>query len=608
MAGVTNVKTVRFKSENQMGYGDDLYAHDVGQILRFTGITLPGLYRVYFSRFPEGEGVIRLGDENGVTVPSECLTYPGPLYVWIVLTHAEKDKTTTYKALLQVLARSDVPDVPDEESGSVITDAINAMNDVMGRVERAEDVLNRAETVVSGIESYPSVTYYECAQLRKVSTVVPVADIDNPLYPSPGLSSQYADGVGLVIPLQSGYTPKENDLFMIKATDDILLPERTNNRKYSALYISFLIVEHTDDGGIQQHEEPRLIYNIPYNYPTGTRMFDKGRAYIFRYRPHTVSDPYQQDTSYGTGFDVLNYMVGVKEAVETAKEVMDEAVSLVTEKAVRYDERQTLTEEQQVMARSNIHAAMLDVNGRVPASQLPSYVDDVLEGYADPQQDPITAFYRVRMGEVGNYSYSEPYTPEAGKIYVDMEYRKTYRWTGSGYAVIGVDLVLGETSSTAFPGDRGVALEQASATVLDAAENISGQVAAAQGYAEEAYGYAADVEAAKDSALDNIDNKVGDATDAINSTVSTAQTTINNTVNSSILTMNQKVVSAQQAETNARTYAEQAEAARDEALDMSGYMAFEIDDEGYLVYMRNKNVDVDFTVDNDGYLVMESGA
>lgn len=74
------------------------------------------------------------------------------------------------------------------------------------------------------------------------------------------------------------------------------------------------------------------------------------------------------------------------------------------------------------------------VDGKVPASQLPGYVDDVLE-YAN-----LAAF---------------PATGESGKIYVAQDNNKTYRWSGSGYIVISDTIALGETSATAYRGDRG---------------------------------------------------------------------------------------------------------------------------------------------------------
>ena len=74
------------------------------------------------------------------------------------------------------------------------------------------------------------------------------------------------------------------------------------------------------------------------------------------------------------------------------------------------------------------------VNGKVPTIQLPSYVDDVLE-------------YTTQT--------SFPATGESGKIYVDISKNKTYRWSGSIYVEIGSGISLGETSSTAYPGNLG---------------------------------------------------------------------------------------------------------------------------------------------------------
>lgn len=84
---------------------------------------------------------------------------------------------------------------------------------------------------------------------------------------------------------------------------------------------------------------------------------------------------------------------------------------------------------------ANGGVAELDDSGKVPASQLPSFVDDVLE-YASYSQFPATG--------------------EAGKIYVDKATNKTYRWSGSTYVEIGGGgVALGETSATAYRGDRG---------------------------------------------------------------------------------------------------------------------------------------------------------
>ena len=87
--------------------------------------------------------------------------------------------------------------------------------------------------------------------------------------------------------------------------------------------------------------------------------------------------------------------------------------------------------------------AELDSTGKVPASQLPSFVDDVIEGY----------LYNGKLyKELG---HTTEISGESGKIYVDLSTEKTYRWSGSAFVVISDTLALGETSTTAYRGDRG---------------------------------------------------------------------------------------------------------------------------------------------------------
>ena len=87
--------------------------------------------------------------------------------------------------------------------------------------------------------------------------------------------------------------------------------------------------------------------------------------------------------------------------------------------------------------------ASLDETGKVPAAQLPSYVDDVVEGYASGGK-----FYE-------DSGHSQEIACESGKIYVDKENGKTYRWSGAALVEISASLALGETASTAYPGDKG---------------------------------------------------------------------------------------------------------------------------------------------------------
>lgn len=78
--------------------------------------------------------------------------------------------------------------------------------------------------------------------------------------------------------------------------------------------------------------------------------------------------------------------------------------------------------------------AELDSTGKVPSTQLPSYVDDVLE-YGSNSAFPVPG--------------------EEGKIYIATDTNLSYRWSGSQYVEISPSIALGETSSTAYRGDRG---------------------------------------------------------------------------------------------------------------------------------------------------------
>ena len=104
---------------------------------------------------------------------------------------------------------------------------------------------------------------------------------------------------------------------------------------------------------------------------------------------------------------------------------------------------------------SDLSLASLDSNGKVPAAQLPSYVDDVINGYLHDGK-----FYE-------DDQYTTEIAGEDGKIYVDLATNKTYRWSGLAFVEISESLALGETSSTAYAGDKGKANADAITAIKD---------------------------------------------------------------------------------------------------------------------------------------------
>lgn len=97
--------------------------------------------------------------------------------------------------------------------------------------------------------------------------------------------------------------------------------------------------------------------------------------------------------------------------------------------------------------------ASLDENGKVPSTQLPGFVDDVLE------YDNFEAF---------------PETGETGKIYVTKDTNLEYRWSGTQYTQISKSVGIGETSSTAYAGDKGKQVTDRVAEVYSANSVING--------------------------------------------------------------------------------------------------------------------------------------
>lgn len=131
----------------------------------------------------------------------------------------------------------------------------------------------------------------------------------------------------------------------------------------------------------------------------------------------------------------------------------------------------TLIEQSTFIAASEKAAAngvaSLGADGKVPASQLPSFVDDVIDlidiaatapehcaagdkYYNSTSKKIFTATGTDTWGETGA-------DPEGGKIYITTDDEKTFRWSGSTMAEISAGLALGETQGTAYEGSKGAA-------------------------------------------------------------------------------------------------------------------------------------------------------
>ena len=105
--------------------------------------------------------------------------------------------------------------------------------------------------------------------------------------------------------------------------------------------------------------------------------------------------------------------------------------------------------------------APLDESGLVPASHLPSYVDDVIEVYATYDVNPTGGLTNIKL--YTDAGHQTPITGESGKIYINVangEPSYQFRWSGTKFVDSNTSsLIIGEIAGTAFEGSRGKALE-----------------------------------------------------------------------------------------------------------------------------------------------------
>lgn len=101
--------------------------------------------------------------------------------------------------------------------------------------------------------------------------------------------------------------------------------------------------------------------------------------------------------------------------------------------------------------------ASLDENGKVPAEQLPSYVDDVIDVYATYDKSPTEDFSNIAL--FSDADHNTPITGEAGKIYQNVttgEPGYQFRWTGTTWSlIVSGGVVIGEITGTAYDGAKG---------------------------------------------------------------------------------------------------------------------------------------------------------
>lgn len=214
-----------------------------------------------------------------------------------------------------------------------------------------------------------------------------------------------------------------------------------------------------------------------------------------------------QDTNLTTLGDSVN---SLQDQVNTAKDTANKANNKANEVGNQLNAFKGTKGE-------NNGIAPLDEQGKVPSQYLPAYVDDVVEFsdivtgitietgtidrsstdegcnvFYDKERGYFVLGYVPVIGEqgqtpayYGNWrdadNFGTPVTdgciPHSGKVFLCKEDGKSYRWSGTQLTSIGSDLALGHTSSTAFPGNEGLALQeqmvQAKEDIIDNENNLA---------------------------------------------------------------------------------------------------------------------------------------
>ena len=183
-------------------------------------------------------------------------------------------------------------------------------------------------------------------------------------------------------------------------------------------------------------KDSSAIVNITHSGTTFTATRHDGTTFEFNQQDNDT-----KNTAGSTDTSSKIFLIGAISQAANPQTYSHDTAYVGTDGCLYSGGTKVLTAHQDISGKLNTSLkgaanglAELDANGLVPSSQLPSYVDDVVEYSA------LSSF---------------PATGETGKIYVDTTTKKIYRWSGTTYVEISASLALGTTSSTAFRGDYG---------------------------------------------------------------------------------------------------------------------------------------------------------
>lgn len=215
------------------------------------------------------------------------------------------------------------------------------------------------------------------------------------------------------------------------------------------------------------------IYGTLVNATTDPKIVNTDQAWdkeLGKYQSEINKERVEGNDSLKTQLDTLSSKVDKeitdRGSADTAlgakidKEIQDRTTADTALKTELTDSIQEVRDDLDTFKATKGQAnglASLGSDGKVPAAQLPSYVDDVIDVYATYDKSPTGDLSNIAL--FSDADHNTPITGEAGKIYQNVttgEPGYQFRWTGTTWSlIVSGGVVIGEITGTAYDGAKG---------------------------------------------------------------------------------------------------------------------------------------------------------
>lgn len=215
------------------------------------------------------------------------------------------------------------------------------------------------------------------------------------------------------------------------------------------------------------------IYGTLVNATTDPKIVNTDQAWdkeLGKYQSEINKERVEGNNSLKTQLDTLSSKVDKeitdRGSADTAlgakidKEIQDRTTADTALKTELTDSIQEVRDDLDTFKATKGQAnglASLGSDGKVPAAQLPSYVDDVIDVYATYDVSPTNQISNIKL--YSDAAHANPVTGEAGKSYNDITEGHPgyqFRWSGTTWVPItSGGLIIGEISGTAYDGAKG---------------------------------------------------------------------------------------------------------------------------------------------------------